>query len=360
MKKNLFSAAIAAILLFSGNVQAQFTNTTGPVFGTSPQTIVQLDNVNKLAFLSFPSGSVSGEPKLKVYSKPFIAGSPGAFGAAGSFRMYPPATTTGTVNNVPNMPLSTSSYYGIDIAGNNGSEEFLFRGYSSDGTNLNPVSQLDKNGYFWAYDIESANTLRVQGKSTFFDNIDGTTLTLSSTISRPLILDRRVPTNNKTEIWFSQMGTQKWALGTGSADNGTNDFYVWGAGIGIPFYINSSGQVGIGTTKLASGAGLSVGKPVVATGFKVADINTTNWIWPDYVFSSDYKLKSLTDVEKFIQENKHLPEVPSAEAIEQNGFDLVQMDAKLLQKIEELTLYMIELKKENEALKKDMELLKQK
>lgn len=73
--------------------------------------------------------------------------------------------------------------------------------------------------------------------------------------------------------------------------------------------------------------------------------------WSDYVFTKDYKLKSLKDVESFISENKHLPDVPSANEVFSNGLDLAEMDATLLQKIEELTLYVIQQQKEIEVLK---------
>ncbi|MNL31749.1 hypothetical protein D3C87_1535570 [compost metagenome] len=68
---------------------------------------------------------------------------------------------------------------------------------------------------------------------------------------------------------------------------------------------------------------------------------------PDYVFAEDYKLKSLQEVEDYIKENKHLPEIPSAKEIEKNGLMLAEMSMQLLKKIEELTLYIIEMKKEN-------------
>lgn len=80
--------------------------------------------------------------------------------------------------------------------------------------------------------------------------------------------------------------------------------------------------------------------------------------WADYVFNSDYKLKPLMEVENFIKENNHLPDVPSEKEVLENGVSLGEMDAILLQKIEELTLYMIEVKKENEELKKEVENLK--
>lgn len=75
---------------------------------------------------------------------------------------------------------------------------------------------------------------------------------------------------------------------------------------------------------------------------------------PDYVFNTNYKLKSLQEVEKYINENKHLPEIPSAQEIEKNGLMLAEMNMALLKKIEELTLYMIEIKKENQEMKKDI------
>ena len=74
--------------------------------------------------------------------------------------------------------------------------------------------------------------------------------------------------------------------------------------------------------------------------------------FPDYVFEPDYKLKSLSEVEKYIQENKHLPEVPSQKEVEENGLNIYEMNTILLKKVEELTLHMIQMQKEMEALKK--------
>jgi hypothetical protein len=67
------------------------------------------------------------------------------------------------------------------------------------------------------------------------------------------------------------------------------------------------------------------------------------------VFDKNYKLNSLTEVEKFINEHKHLPDVPSASEVKENGINVGDIDAKLLQKIEELTLYMIEQNKKIDA-----------
>jgi len=67
--------------------------------------------------------------------------------------------------------------------------------------------------------------------------------------------------------------------------------------------------------------------------------------WPDFVFSKDYQLLPLVEVEQFITENQHLPNVPSAAEVEANGFELGEMNAMLLQKVEELTLYIIQMEK---------------
>lgn len=78
-------------------------------------------------------------------------------------------------------------------------------------------------------------------------------------------------------------------------------------------------------------------------------------IWSDYVFEKDYKLRSLSEVESFIKNKKHLPGIPSAAEVVNTGIDLAEMDAKLLSKIEELTLYLINQQKEIEKLKIQLE-----
>ena len=72
--------------------------------------------------------------------------------------------------------------------------------------------------------------------------------------------------------------------------------------------------------------------------------------WSDFVFATDYQLPTLDEVEEFIETNKHLPDIPSESEVYENGIDVGAMNAKLLQKIEELTLYMIDLNKKVEQL----------
>lgn len=80
--------------------------------------------------------------------------------------------------------------------------------------------------------------------------------------------------------------------------------------------------------------------------------------WADFVFDADYNLPSLFEVEKFIKENRHLPSVPSESEVLENGNSLGEMDALLLQKIEELTLYLIDLDKKNQELEQQINALK--
>ncbi len=121
--------------------------------------------------------------------------------------------------------------------------------------------------------------------------------------------------------------------------------YNWGDG-----YIDGYLRIGNGVS-LPSGYKLYVQDGILTEKVKVAlSSDPTNW--SDFVFDDNYDLRPLSDVEKFIKKNKHLPEIPSTEEVHKEGLDLAQMDAKLLQKVEELTLYVIQQQKEINELKK--------
>jgi hypothetical protein len=115
------------------------------------------------------------------------------------------------------------------------------------------------------------------------------------------------------------------------------------------FKILNNGSVGIGTTTPDSK--LAVNGTIHSKEVKVDLIG-----WPDYVFEPTYNLKPLSEIETYIKENKHLPEVPSAKEVEKNGVLLGEMNKLLLKKVEELTLYMIEFKKRDELLQNRIDL----
>ena len=114
------------------------------------------------------------------------------------------------------------------------------------------------------------------------------------------------------------------------------------------------GVVGIGTTNPDPNFNLSVNGRIRSKEVKV-EAN-----WSDFVFYDDYKLRTLEEVEEHIKENGHLPEIPSEADVTENGINLGEMNAKLLMKIEELTLYMIDLNKEVKQLKSENQELKEK
>jgi hypothetical protein len=99
------------------------------------------------------------------------------------------------------------------------------------------------------------------------------------------------------------------------------------------------GSIGIGVAN-TQGYQLAVNGNIRAKEIKVETAN-----WPDYVFAKDYALPSLKETEKHIQEKGHLPGIPSAQEVKSNGVDLGELNVKLLKKIEEMTLYIIDLEK---------------
>lgn len=122
---------------------------------------------------------------------------------------------------------------------------------------------------------------------------------------------------------------------------------VYGDNPGI--FINTANEVAIGTNNTA-GYKLAVAGSMIAVKVKVK----TQSNWPDFVFEPLYKLPTLQQLESFIREHKHLPDMPSAKEVSEQGIDLGDNQAKLLQKIEELTLYIIDQNKKLEAVQQQL------
>ncbi|GAB3433140.1 hypothetical protein [Niabella aquatica] len=110
-----------------------------------------------------------------------------------------------------------------------------------------------------------------------------------------------------------------------------------------------------------AGANIAAIKATVVHGkIRAKEIKVETANWPDYVFDSSYKLRSLYNVESSIKANGYWPEVLSAKEVEKNGLELGASQTILLKKIEELTLHLIEVKKEKQNLKQRIEKLEAK
>jgi len=126
-----------------------------------------------------------------------------------------------------------------------------------------------------------------------------------------------------------------------------------GAGSNANMTIEANGNVGIGTDN-PHGYKLAVNGYAIAEDFTVAEYND----WPDFVFTPKYHILSLNELDNFIQQYGHLPGIPTADDVKENGIKLGEINRKLLQKVEELTLYIIEQDKKIKAMEKEIQELK--
>lgn len=109
-------------------------------------------------------------------------------------------------------------------------------------------------------------------------------------------------------------------------------------------------QVTIGQITPATGYKLSVGGKAICEELKVQ----LQGNWPDYVFKKDYQLKSFDELRSFIQQNNHLPNIPKASELEKTGIEVGEMQRKMMEKIEELTLYILQLEQQVQEMKKQL------
>lgn len=181
--------------------------------------------------------------------------------------------------------------------------------------------------------------------------------------NKPLLEIRR-PLSGDEEVLLSLRSTFKEATSTVFQVD-TKRVYIEGAS-------NKSSLVPDGVYDLAVGRGIAIGVnslterlptdyKLVVGGRILAEEVRIKLIkdWADYVFQPDYRLTSLPEVESFIQQHRHLPDMPSSVEVEQAGVSLGEMQSKLLRKVEELTLHMIKQHKTIETLQRQLAQIEQ-
>lgn len=195
-----------------------------------------------------------------------------------------------------------------------------------------------------------------------------------------LVLNQVSDTNTTTEIRFSNRGTEKFAVGYwGNSQNGPA-FFVWNHILpGTALFISGrNNRIGINTEWPAAqldvngnfkakaiGVGIdppscdSLYKVWIEGGLAAREIKVTNLQFPDFVFESNYPLRSIENLDQFIKQEHHLPEIPSQSEIKKDGGVKVgELQSKLLQKIEEQTLYIISLQKQINELREQININK--
>ena len=152
--------------------------------------------------------------------------------------------------------------------------------------------------------------------------------------------------NSSIDKGFMQLSGDNIRIGT-NGGNLEGKFVIRTNG-GDRFFVDGSGNVNIGSQTDAPGYILRVGGKMICEEVKVK-LQSSGW--PDYVFSENYKLPALSDLGNFIKTNKHLPNIPSAAEVEKNGLEVGDMQKRMMEKIEELTLYIIQQQTEIDELK---------
>lgn len=274
--------------------------------------LLRMENTNPTGFGKFTlfNDVPSNYATFTKYGSTFAGGYPGIAS------QYPYANMLAFGNNGGAGLFATSGNVGIAIA-KGGTTKLKFNvDYNSEfvgiGGNAIPRSNVHINS------AVSGDTLKITNSTTGHNATDG--LDIRMTGNAAALINRE---NNSLEFGTNNLSRLK---------------------------IGADGKISIGNVTTPTGYRLYVEEGILAEKVKVAVKSTGEW--SDYVFAKDYQLKQLPEVEAFIQEHNHLPGVPSAQEIVQTGIDMAKMDAKLLEKVEELTLHLIDMNKKMMEMQK--------
>ena len=291
---------------------------------------------------NFFGGAFSGYSNTTGNNNTFIGRNSGYYNTTGS----------------GNVAMGSSSW-----AGNQGSNNVILGFASGPNNTLSTASNNVIIGY------KSGQSSTTGTGNVFLGSESG----YNETGSNKLYIDNSNTTTplvygdfNSNQVGINSLPNTTHALTVGGTLYSTGNIYATGIYVngnsitdaGFEFWNkvgtniwNRSDNVGIGVdlSKNPNNYRLGVKGKI---GAQEVQIENNSLTWSDFVFKDDYKLITLEELEHYIKVNKHLPEIPTEAEVRKDGLLVSEMNAKLLQKVEELTLYVIELKKEVEALKK--------
>ncbi len=216
-------------------------------------------------------------------------------------------------------------------------------GIVGDAALTSPVLSIN-NSYVGSSDVRG-----IQSNSKAADGYGYGIFSTGGYMGGYLFADAGAYSGNGYGVYGVASGTAGNRIGVYGSASGSGE--NWGGYFPTKTY---TGELRVGGTKGTAGFVACINGKLIATEVRVQPTAS----WPDYVFSKDYKLMSLEELESKINADKHLPNIPAATDVKENGIMLGEMQTKAMEKIEELTLYMIELSKQNKELKKEIENLK--
>ena len=294
---------------------------------TSTLSVAQWLGTNPVYFIAGNVGIGTSTPVVKLHVG--ITGTSTNYGAYTNSDVSLALQNKTSVNNNLNIiGFSDATGFGVAdigvITNHTGHAGKLFFATRSSTSGSYPIQRMliDEKGYVGIGTVNPANYVQIGSNPAGYANNDFVVSNANGTLA--------IHNDINSTFLYGSKAVSLWA-GNGN----------------MALYAQTNGNVGIGTTN--PDFKLTVNGKIKAEEIQVVvDV-------ADYVFEKDYKRLSLEEVEEYIQNNKHLPNIPSAAEVKERGYNIGEMNNKLLEKIEELTLYIIEQEKRIKQLEKEHE-----